>query len=306
MIDRIIIGTRSSELALWQANFVKNALHEKHAEIRIELKHVKTKGDRILDKALSKIGDKGLFTKELENELLNGNIDIAVHSLKDMQTEIPNGLKLAAITKRDNPEDALIAREKGITINDISKNDTVATGSLRRKAQLLHIRPDLNIVDLRGNVNTRLQKFFDSDWEAIILARTGLERINKDDHISYIIPVQDMVPAVGQGALSVEIAESNRELSDLLDSITHKDTLIAVTSEREFLRTLGGGCQTPIAAYSHRIDDTFHLDGLVASLDGSKYYRQQIIFREDEAAIAGKKLAKMLIDKGADKVLKNT
>ena len=256
-----------------------------------------------MDQALSKIGDKGLFTKELENELLLGNIDIAVHSLKDMQTELPDGLIIAAITKRDNPEDSLLPDIKGITIKDISKAATVATGSLRRRAQLLHYRPDLNIVDLRGNVNTRLNKFHNSDWEAIILARAGLERINKEENIASVIPVNEMVPAVGQGALGVQIAGSNTELAEMLKSVDHEKTRLEVTAEREFLKTLGGGCQTPIAAHARIENDILHLDGLVSSLDGKNFIRDQINSDPSKARETGRKLANDLLKKGADNIL---
>jgi hydroxymethylbilane synthase len=302
-MNKIIIGTRASELALWQANFVKNELENLFPDIVVELKLVSTKGDKILDKALNKIGDKGLFTKELENELLNGFIHIAVHSLKDMQTVMPEGLIIAAITKRDNPEDALIARKKGVTIESIKHGGTVATGSLRRRAQLLHFRPDLNIVDLRGNVNTRLEKFFNSDWEAIILARTGLERIKKDEHISSVIPVDKMVPAVGQGALGVQIAEDNLGLKNILGIMNDEQSYYETMAERAFLKTLGGGCQTPIAAHAKIIENTLHLDGLVASLDGKQYFRQKMTAPEEEAEQLGRTLAEELLNQGADSVL---
>ncbi len=205
MKQKVIIGSRGSELALWQANFVKRELEKKNKSISVEIKIIKTKGDKILDVALSKIGDKSLFTKELEIELLNKKIDLAVHSLKDLQTEIPKGLKLAAVTKRHNVHDVLIARKKGTTILNLPDGATVATGSLRRiikkKCQLLHIRPDLNLVELRGNVPSRIKKFLESDWDAIILARAGVERLKLNKHISSIIKTDVMLPAVGQGAL---------------------------------------------------------------------------------------------------------
>jgi len=302
-MNRIIIGTRSSELALWQANYVKNKLEINYPNLAVDLRHVSTKGDKILDKALDKIGDKGLFTKELENELLAGTIHIAVHSLKDMQTVMPKGLIIAAISKRDNPEDALIANEKGMKIENIKHSGTVATGSLRRRSQLLHYRPDLSIVDLRGNVNTRLSKFFNSDWEAIILARTGLERINKDEHISSVIPVEKMIPAVGQGALGVQISEENSELLKILEVINHQPSYLETLAERSFLKTLGGGCQTPIAAHAKIIGDKLHIDGLVASIDGKKFYREQMYDSPINAENIGRKLAEKLLNQGADSVL---
>ncbi len=207
--EKLIIGSRGSELALWQAKHVKNELERKNKNISVEIKIINTKGDKILDVALSKIGDKGLFTKELENELINGTIDIAVHSLKDLQTQIPEGLKLAAVTKRHPVEDVLIAKKKGLKIKDLPEGAIVATGSLRRRSQLKHLRPDIIIEELRGNVPTRIKKFLESNWNAIILARAGVERLKLTKHISSIIPKKEILPAVGQGALGIEIKNGN-------------------------------------------------------------------------------------------------
>ena len=217
MKRKIIIGSRGSELALWQANFIKKQLQKNHRNITVEIKVIKTSGDKILDVALSKIGDKNLFTKELEIELLKGTIDLAVHSLKDLQTEIPAGLKLAAVTKRHDVEDVLIARKKGTTVENLKEDAVVATGSLRRKCQLMHIRPDIKIVDLRGNVPTRIQKFLKSDWDAIILARAGVERLKLKKYISSFIKTDLILPAVGQGALGIEINKENKFVNELLD-----------------------------------------------------------------------------------------
>lgn len=205
----IVIGSRGSELALWQANHVKSQLEKKNKKISVEIKIIKTKGDKILDVALSKIGDRSLFTKELEVELLERRIDLAVHSLKDLQTQIPDGLKLAAVSKRHNVEDVLIARKKGITIFNLKKGATVATGSLRRRCQLLHHRPDIIITDLRGNITSRIDKFLKSDWDAIILASAGVERLNLKKYISSYIGIELILPAVGQGALGIEINADN-------------------------------------------------------------------------------------------------
>ena len=210
MKTKIIIGSRGSDLALWQARYAKNQLEKKNKRISVEIKIIKTKGDKILDVALSKIGDKSLFTKELEVELLERKIDLAVHSLKDLQTQIPEGLKLAAVSKRHNVEDVLIARKKGITIFDLKHGAKVATGSLRRKSQLLHHRPDINIIELRGNVPSRIKKFLESGWDAIILASAGIERLNLKKYISSYISTKLMLPAVGQGALGIEINADNK------------------------------------------------------------------------------------------------
>jgi hydroxymethylbilane synthase len=303
--NKIIIGTRSSKLALWQSEFIKNELSEAFPGLEISLKHIKTKGDKILDVALSKIGGKGLFTKELENELLAGSIDIAVHSLKDLQTEIPEGLKLASITQRHARDDVLVARKKGMSIDDIPRGGTVASGSIRRKAQLLGLRPDLHTEELRGNVPTRIQKFLDSDWDAIILARAGVERLGMESYISSKIPRSQMLPAVGQGALGVEINENNHRLAALLERINHRPTWICAMAERAFLRTLGGGCQFPIAAAADIDGDSLSLEGLVATTDGSTIYRDKIDDSPDTPDAAGEKLAQMLIERGAGDILRS-
>ncbi len=302
--NKIIIGSRGSQLALWQANFIKKELEKKNRNIAVEIKIINTKGDKILDVALSKIGDKGLFTKELENELLNGNIDIAVHSLKDLQTEIPAGLKLACITKRHPVEDILISRKKGTKINDLKENAIVATGSLRRRAQLLHIRPDIKIEELRGNVPTRIQKFTDSNWDAIILARAGVERLKLNKHISSIISTKEILPAVGQGALGIEICEGNILAEEVLAKLNDENTSLAVRAERALLKALEGGCQVPIGAYAQVKSNGLYLDACVASVDGSISYRVKLRGAKSNPEKLGVSAAKVLIKAGASKILK--
>jgi len=301
--QKIIIGSRGSELALWQANFVKKELEKKNRNFSVEIQIIKTKGDKILDVALSKIGDKSLFTKELEIELLNKNIDLAVHSLKDLQTEIPKGLKLAAVTKRHNVQDVIIARKKGITIFTLPDGATVATGSLRRKSQLLHLRPDLNIVDLRGNVPSRIKKFLESDWDAIILARAGVERLKLNKYISSIIETEVMLPAVGQGALGIETRADNKLVNEFVKSIHHEETYKAVLAERALLKALEGGCQVPIGAFAEVKQNGLHLDALVGSLDGSITYRKKIRGSKSNPEKLGKKLADDLLKAGAKIIL---
>lgn len=303
MKQKLIIGSRGSELALWQANFIKKELEKKQKKLKVEIKIIKTKGDKILDVALSKIGDKSLFTKELELELLNGNIDIAVHSLKDLQTKIPKGLKLAAVTKRHPVEDVLIARKKRITIQSLPEKATVATGSLRRRAQLLHLRPDIKVVELRGNVPSRIRKFIESDWDAIILARAGVERLNLKEHISSYIPTDELLPAVGQGALGIEINSSNKFADEIVEALHNEKTYIAVTAERSLLRTLEGGCQVPIGAYATVESSGLYLDALVGSLDGSVTFRKKIRGSRQNAEDVGKSLAKDLLKAGAKQIL---
>jgi len=301
--QKIIIGSRGSELALWQANFVKKELEKKNRNFSVEIQIIKTKGDKILDVALSKIGDKSLFTKELEIELLNKNIDLAVHSLKDLQTEIPKGLKLAAVTKRHNVQDVIIARKKGITIFTLPDGATVATGSLRRKSQLLHLRPDLNIVDLRGNVPSRIKKFLESDWDAIILARAGVERLKLNKYISSIIKTDVVLPAVGQGALGIETRADTKIVNEIVKSIHHENTYKAVLAERALLKALEGGCQVPIGAFAEVKQNGLHLDALVGSLDGSITYRKKIRGSKSNPEKLGKKLADDLLKAGAKIIL---
>lgn len=304
MKQKIVIGSRGSELALWQANFVKHELEMKNKNVKVEINIIKTKGDKILDVALSKIGDKSLFTKELEVELLAKRIDLAVHSLKDLQTQIPEGLKLAAVTKRHDVEDVLIARKKGITIQSLPEYGIVATGSLRRRSQLLHLRPDLTVLDLRGNVPSRIKKFLESEWDAIILARAGVERLNLKKHISSFISTDEILPAVGQGALGIEIHSENKIAEEIIKSIHHEDTYKAVLAERALLRALEGGCQVPIGAFAEVKSSGLYLDALVGALDGSVTYRKKIRGSKIDPEKLGKTLAKDLLRAGADEILK--
>ncbi len=303
MKKKIIIGSRGSDLALWQANFIKKQIEKLNKSVSVEIKIIKTKGDKILDVALSKIGDKSLFTKELELELLNGRIDLAVHSLKDLQTSLPKGLKLAAVTKRHAVEDVLIARKKNITIHSLKENAVVATGSLRRKCQLLHIRPDLKIVDLRGNVPSRINKFLNSYWDAILLARAGVERLKLHKYISSFIEVDEILPAVGQGALGIEIKTDNLFADEIIKSIHHQNTYIEVLAERALLKTLEGGCQVPIGAFAKVQPNGLTLDALVGSLDGTITFRKKTRGSKYNPELLGKNLAKDLLKAGAKNIL---
>lgn len=304
MKQKVVIGSRGSELALWQANHIKREIEKKNRNVSVEINIIKTKGDKILDVALSKIGDKSLFTKELEVELLAKRIDLAVHSLKDLQTQIPAGLKLAAVTKRHEVEDVLIARKKGMTIQSLPEFGVVATGSLRRRSQLLHLRPDITIIDLRGNVPSRIQKFLESEWDAIILARAGVERLNLKKHISSFIPKEDILPAVGQGALGIEIHEDNKVVEEIIKSLHHDETYKAVIAERSLLRALEGGCQVPIGAFAEVKSSGLYLDAVVGSLDGSVTYRKKLRGSKNEPEKLGKTLAKDLLKAGAKEILK--
>jgi len=303
MIEKLIIGSRGSDLALWQANFIKYQLNKLQKELKIEIKIIKTTGDKIIDSALSEIGDKGLFTKEIEKELLDKEIDMAIHSLKDLQTILPEGIELGAVTRRQSNEDALIAKKRGITIRSLRKRAVVATGSLRRKSQLLHLRPDLKIVDLRGNVPTRIQKFKRHDWDAMILAKAGLERLNLIKFITQVIPKNELLPAVGQGAIAVEIQSGNEELKELLKNIHHEDTFLETQAERALLRTLEGGCQIPIGANAEVKDDKLVLDSFIGSVDGILFLRKKIEGSKSEAEKLGEDLANELLNAGAGRIL---
>ena len=305
MKTKLIIGSRGSDLALWQANFVKKEIERNNKNVSVEIKILKTKGDKILDVALSKIGDKSLFTKELEVELLNKNIDIAVHSLKDLQTKIPDGLKLAAVSKRHSVEDVLIARKKGMTINTLAEGAIVGTGSLRRRSQLLHLRPDLKTAELRGNVPSRIEKFLSSNWDAIILARAGVERLKLQKYISSIISTDEMLPAVGQGALGIEINETNKLAEEIVQTIHDEKTYLAVLAERSFLRTLEGGCQVPIGAFAEVKSNGFYFDGLVGSLDGSLTFRSKFRGKKSDAEKIGIVIAKEMLKAGAKEILED-
>lgn len=302
--NKIIIGSRGSKLALWQANFIKKEIKKVTRNITVEIKIIKTTGDKILDVALSKIGDKGLFTKELEIKLLNEEIDIAVHSLKDLQTEIPRGLKLAAVTKRHDVEDVIIARKRGINIDTLPEGAVVATGSLRRRAQLKHIRPDINVVDLRGNVPTRIEKFLNSKWDAIILARAGVERLRLKKHISSIVDKDIILPAVGQGALGIEIKKNNALADKIVKLLHHQDTYSAVLAERAFLKKLEGGCQIPIGAYAEVRSNGLYLSGLVSTIEGDITLRKTIRGSKKNPEKLGIDLASDMIKAGARKILK--
>jgi len=301
--NKIIIGSRGSDLALWQANFIKKQLERKNRNLKVDIKIIKTKGDKILDVALSKIGDRSLFTKELEVELLANRIDLAVHSLKDLQTEIPRGLMLAAVTKRHEVEDVLIALKKRTTIENLKEGAVVATGSLRRKCQLMHLRPDIKVVDLRGNVSSRIEKFSKSNWDAIILARAGVERLKLTKYISSYISTDLILPAVGQGALGIEINSANKGVFGIFQSINDETTFNAVCAERALLKEFEGGCQVPIGALAEAKANGLYLDAMVGSLDGSITFRKKVRGSNLQPEKLGKSLAKDLKKAGAKIIL---
>lgn len=303
--DEFIIGSRGSRLALWQTNFVKSKLEAHFPEIKLRIKIIKTTGDKLVDVALAKIGDKGLFTRQIENALLENEIDLAVHSLKDLQTVQPEGLIIGAVSERETPNDVLISKNYA-SIDDLSETAKVATGSLRRRSQLLNYRPDLQIFEIRGNVPTRLEKFEESDLDAMILAFAGVHRLELDEYIKQIIPFEIMLPAVGQGAMAIEIRGDDEETKSLVRKLNDETTWACTAAERSFLRRLEGGCQVPIGANAALRDDKIYLEGMAGNLDGSVNLRAIISGEKSEAEDLGKRLAEILIKKGADKLLDET
>lgn len=302
MKKTIRIGTRGSQLALYQAKKVKATLEGLYPELQVELKIIKTKGDKILDVALSKIGDKGLFTKEIENELIDGSVDIAVHSLKDLPTKLPEGLKLGAVLERGEFRDAFVGRN-GKKLADLKAGDVVATSSLRRIAGLLKINSQIVIKDIRGNVNSRLQKMEDGYCDAMIMAAAGLQRLELDSYITEIIDPEVVMPAVSQGAIAIETRMHDSEVDVLMEKVNHTPTWNAITAERAFLARLEGGCQVPLGCYSKVEDGVLTLSGFVASVDGTQYIRETISGEVGKGAELGVQMAEKLIERGAGQIL---
>ncbi|MGA3244799.1 MAG: hydroxymethylbilane synthase [Bacteroidota bacterium] len=304
-VNRLIVGTRGSELAFWQSTFVKSRLSTFHPTLRVELQIIKTLGDKILDSPLSKIGDKGLFTKEIERALVEKSIDLAVHSLKDVPTQLPFGLTIGAITEREDVRDVFIGHpKKGYTrFADLPSGAQIATGSLRRKSQLLQHRPDFRIVDIRGNLNTRMHKLESSDWDGMILARAGVKRLGWDSLITEILPVDVMLPAVGQGALALEVRDDDEDTRQIIGSLHHEETARAVVGERTFLRFLEGGCQVPIGTYGRIENEIFKLDAVIGSIDGTRSVRGRISGSPSASAHLGEELAQQLLSQGGKEIL---
>jgi hydroxymethylbilane synthase len=298
----IRIGTRGSKLALWQAEWVKKALLEKHPDLNVELLVIKTKGDKILDVPLAKVGGKGLFVKEIEEALMGNRIDLAVHSMKDMPAEIPNGLVIGAVPLREAPQDVFISRS-GQNFFDLPKGALIGTSSLRRAAQLRHSRPDITISDLRGNLDTRLKKLDQKYYDAIVLAVAGMKRLGFEARISQILDMDIMLPAVGQGALCIEIRANDSEIESIVGTLDHRQTHIAITAERAFLHRLEGGCQVPIAAHAIVTFGQVSITGVVAKLDGSVLIKATHTGKIEDAAKVGIGLAQKLLDQGAGPIL---
>jgi len=302
MKTNLIIGTRQSLLAMWQSNYIAGRLREEYPGCEVTLKKIVTKGDRILDVPLAKIGGKGLFTKEIEQELLDGTIDLAVHSLKDMPTVLPEGLCLTAITERANAGDAFVSKKYN-SIEELPEGSVLGTSSLRRRAQLLARRPDLKIVDLRGNVDTRLKKLDEGQMDAIILAAAGLTRLGHADRIKEIIPQSYCLPAVGQGALAIECRTDNFKVRQMLDFLNDTATKQATDAERAFLGLLEGGCQVPIGVHAEVNEGRIAMEAVIASLDGSTVLRDTAEGNAADAVTLGRMLGQKMLDNGGREIL---
>lgn len=297
------IGTRGSKLALYQAYRVKEELELHCSDVAFVVEIIKTKGDKILDVPLSKIGDKGLFTKDLEVAMFNHEIDMAVHSLKDLPTSFPEGARLGAVLKRGEIRDALVSLDHR-KISDLTVNDIIATSSLRRKAQLLRINKDFKIIEIRGNVNTRIRKMQDGYCDVMVMAAAGLQRLDLGEYISEIIDLEKMIPACSQGAIAIEIREEDAFIAELVSKINDAETLIATDAERAFLKTLEGGCQIPVGSFSKIEGDRFQLTGFISSIDGSQFLKDTVEGNVNQSVELSVKLARSLYNKGGKEILK--
>ena len=313
MRNRVLkIGTRGSELALWQARWIQQQLMRVHPRLETSIHVIKTTGDKVLNSLPSAMGDKGIFTKEIEQALCDEEIDIAVHSLKDLPTEVPGGLMIGAITEREDPRDVFIPHPANPK-RDLESQPTsakIATGSMRRRCQLLNRRPDLEIIDLRGNVNTRFRKLETSDWQGMVLAKAGVGRLGMLDRVGEVFEIEAMLPAVGQGALAVEIRTDDSWSSEIVRGVHHRPTEQATRAERALLRRLECGCQVPLGAFGRIMVNgvgkkELAIDGMVGSLDGKSIIRASISGNPEGPEGLGEQLGEMLLDRGASEILRD-
>lgn len=305
MKRNFVIGSRGSALALWQTDFIKTELQKLFPETEFDVRIIKTTGDAILDTALSKIGDKGLFTRQIETALIDGEIDLAIHSLKDLPTVQPEGLKIGAVSSRETPNDVFISKNYS-SLEDLPENAKIATGSLRRRSQLLNFRTDLEIVEIRGNVPTRIEKFLASDeLDAMILAFAGVHRLKLDSFIKQIIPTEILLPAVGQGVMAIEIRETDAEIAAMLAQINDSMVEACITAERAFLRSLEGGCQVPIGGFARLEDEEILLEGFVGDLNGERIIRDFVRGRKEKGEELGERLAEKCLQNGAAEILRD-
>ncbi len=297
------IGTRASALALWQANWVKDELEKRYPDLEVTLTKIKTQGDKILDVPLAMVGGKGLFVKEIQEAMLRNEIDVAVHSMKDVPTFFPEGTGLRCITEREDPRDILVLNEGCKSLDDIPQGGRIGTSSLRRKAQLLSLRPDLQMLDIRGNVQTRISKLKDDNLDAVVLAAAGMHRLGFGDQIGVYLDPKTCLPAIGQGALGLESRLADDEINALIDFFNHPETAAAVIAERAVLATLEGGCQVPIAAFGTIEGDQLELTALVSSCDGQQIIKKTVTCAIADAEATGVALAKQMLAAGAGPIL---
>ncbi|HXX58465.1 MAG TPA: hydroxymethylbilane synthase [Thermodesulfovibrionales bacterium] len=303
---RVVIGTRGSKLALWQAEWVKAELERMTPGLSVELNKIKTTGDKILDVPLAKVGGKGLFVKEIEEALLDGGADLAVHSMKDVPTDFPEGLYLPVICKREDPRDAFITAggpKRIKRFDDLPQGATIGTSSLRRSCQLLSRRPDLKIAQLRGNLDTRLRKLDEGQFDAIILAAAGVKRLGWAERITEVLSPEISLPAIGQGAIGIECRVNDEFINKLVAPLNHGETSTCVRAERALLKRLEGGCQVPIAAHARLIDGKIVMDGLVGSVTGDRIVKGHIEGSSEQAAALGIALAEDILSRGAKEIL---
>ena len=305
---KIVIGTRASKLALWQAGHIQSELQKRHPGITIEINKIKTTGDKILDVPLAQVGGKGLFVKEIEEALIQREADIAVHSMKDVPTEFPEGLHLAVICAREDPRDALISRVRNAqflirTFNDLPRGAKIGTSSLRRSCQLLSVRPDLKIEQLRGNLDTRLRKLDEGQFDAIILAAAGVKRLGLHNRLTEILPFALSLPAIGQGAIGIECRIDDVFINALIAPLNHEETSLCVKAERAFLKKLQGGCQVPIAAHARLAGGKILMDGLVGSIAGDRIIKAYGEGGTEHAESLGIRLAEDILGRGAKEIL---
>lgn len=301
MRKEIRIGTRGSALALWQANWVKSELEKRYPGMTVTLTKIKTTGDKILDVPLAKVGGKGLFTKEIEEALLRKDVDIAVHSMKDVPTEFPEGLHLSCITEREDVRDALISN--GVTLKELKEGAVIGTSSLRRQTQLCHYRPDLKMEMLRGNVETRIRKMKEGEFDAVILAAAGVKRLGLTENVTEYISEEISIPAIGQGALGIECSIEDKEINELISFFNHYETSVAVRAERALLKRLEGGCQVPIAGHATVKDGRITLKGLVGSVDGKRIVKDTIEGDAKDYERLGTEMGERLLSNGAREIL---
>ncbi|WP_321778597.1 hydroxymethylbilane synthase [Sulfurimonas sp.] len=305
-MEKLVIATRVSQLALWQAYHIKERVEASFPEIKVQLNEIVSNGDKVLDKPLALIGGKGHFTKELEDEMLAGNADMAVHSLKDVPTYIPEGLELVAVTQRQDQSDVFLSHNFA-TLEDLPKGATVGTTSLRRRMQLLQKRPDLRVKDLRGNVNTRLRKLEEGQYDAIILAWIGLKRLDllKDIPFTQKLSLDMMIPPMGQAALGIEIVCDNEKVRKIAESLKDENTFICTQIERDFISKIGAGCSAPVACNAVMKDDVITFRIMLGFSDGTNIMQEKVVVNVSESKDLGSKLAKKMIDNGALDLLKN-